>query len=105
MYDVNGWPSMVISTRRFAASGVTSTPFDAASTLAVQSNPAARRKGIARLRIHLSSRHHLLRLLIEGHLHARLDRGHVHAQRDGMAVAGFDRRIGRLARAHALHPV
>src|SRR5208337_2183232 len=42
MYDVNGLPSMVISTRRLAWSGVTATPFDAANALAAQSNPAAK---------------------------------------------------------------
>src|SRR5580692_9663565 len=57
------------------------------------------------LRIHLTSGHHLLRLLVEGHLLPGLDCRHIHAQRNAVAIAGFNRSIRRLAAAHALHPV
>src|SRR5690348_14976002 len=93
IYDVNGRPSMVMSTRRCASSGTTCTPdFPAArSSCAGMSMAAARAATRGSLRIHLAPSHHLLRFVVEGDLLAGLNRGHIHAQRDGVAVPCLDR--------------
>src|SRR5580700_5940945 len=97
---------MVMSTRRSAESDTTRTPFGgAAKALAARAKPAAAETNSNLLCIDLTPSQHLLRLVVEGHLHTSLDSGHVHAQCDGMAVARFNRRVRCLARAHALHPV
>ena len=57
------------------------------------------------LRIDLASNHDLLGLVVEGDLLPGLNGGDVHAERDGVAVAGFDAGVRRLAGADALHPV
>src|ERR1700684_236460 len=98
---------MVMSTRRRASFATTCTPEAGAAMSEVELNimAAAKIPSTAMLRIHLASHHHLLRLVVEGHFLAGLNRSHIHAESDGMAVSCFDRRIGRLARAHAFHPV
>src|SRR6185312_5278511 len=98
---------MVMSTRRCASSGATSTPdFPAAhSSCTGMSMAAARAATRASLRMDLPPDHHALRLVVEGNLLAGLNRGHIHAQRDGVAVPCLDGRIRRLVRTHALHPV
>src|SRR6202041_146137 len=92
-YDVKAFPSIVTSTRRASSFGVTFTWAEAIAP----PRPAATSPAINSLRIHLASRHHLLRLLVERNLHPRLDRRHVHAQRDRVAIAGLDARVRRLA--------
>src|SRR6201993_308511 len=52
-----------------------------------------------------STNHHLLLRVVEGDPLAGLNRCDRHAERDRMAVAGFDVRIGSFAAAHAFHPV
>src|SRR6185312_14223831 len=115
-YEVNGLPSMVTSTRRCAWSAVTLTPAPASfaragaalpsPTIAITPNINHLYRDLPScLYMNLASREHLLRLVVEGYLLAGLDGGDVHAQRDGVAVAGFDVGVGRLARADALHPV
>src|SRR5579875_3853285 len=101
---------MVMSTRRCAVSGVTLTPFCAVAAYgsAARTASAARVGAIfdrGELGKDLASCHDLLRLVVEGDLEAGLDGGDVHAERDGVAVAVFDRGVRGLAAAHALHPV
>src|SRR5580698_443943 len=99
---------MVMSTRRWASSGVTCTPLEvdaACNADAAKAQAANDTASAARLRIHLASRYDLLGLLVEGNFLAGLYCRNVHAESDGVAVSGVDRGIGRLARANALHPV
>src|SRR5919108_1680151 len=110
MYDVNGFPSTRTSTRRSASRGMTSTrgltPC-AWSRGAACCAPTATLTSSHALRICLcaSSHHNIALRVIEHDLSAAVHRGNGHAQRDGMAVACVDARVGLLARAHALHPV
>src|SRR5579862_7114409 len=106
MYDVNGLPSMVMSTRRCASSGTTCTPEVLAALSGwVGVRRAAARATTASLRINLASNHHVLRLVVEGDFLAGLNRSHIHAEGNGVAVAGLNGSVGRFARAQALHPV
>src|SRR3954454_16945241 len=95
---------MVTSTRRSASLATTRTPCPIAET-ATHPSASIPARNPAALRIRLASRDHLLSGIVERHLLTCLDRGDIHAQGNGVAVAGLDGRIGRLARAHAFHPV
>src|SRR5690348_5080910 len=97
---------MVTVTRWCASSGTTCTPLAAAfaKRLPPETRPATRQHA-SRLRIHLSSRQNLLRLVVKRHLLSGLDRRNVHAQRTRVAVARFNTSVRRLPRPHALHPV
>src|ERR1039458_4712281 len=95
---------MVMSTRRWASSGVTCTSLEDEAAKAQAANPNVAASA-ARLRIDLASRDDLLGLVVEGNFLAGLDGRDVHAQSDGVAVSGFNRGIGCFSRADALHPV
>src|SRR3954454_20603875 len=97
IYDVNGWPSMVISTRRSAAFGTTRTPWATPETAAQPSAsspapiPSAQRTRASRIR--LASHHYLLAGVVKRDLLPGLDSRHVHTQGNGVAVARLDGRV------------
>src|SRR6185437_1297396 len=102
---------MVMSTRRSETLGTTLTIWAGAARIGpvlqkaiaiISTSPST---SPAPLRIHLASRHHLLRFVVEGNFLARFDGGDIHAQRNRMRVPGLNRRVRRLARPDALHPV
>src|SRR5665213_3607794 len=98
---------MVMSTRRLASSATTLTPLPVslAKALPTRIIKPTRAPSSSNLRIDFASRHHLLRLVVEGDFLAGLDGGDVHAERDGVAVARLDAGVWRFARADTLHPV
>src|SRR4051794_36753263 len=107
MYDVNGFPSMVMSTRRCGSSATTRTPFPDG---AAKTNPAGRqhannKQSMILLSKDLASCDDLLSLVVERDFFSGLDCSNVHAECDGVAVACFDWGVRSFARAHAFHPV
>src|SRR6267143_2768998 len=101
MYDVNGLPSTVTSTRRSASRATTSTRGAWACPTTGRPSPSSTQT----LRMGASTHHDVLLAVVEYDVPPRMHRGDGHAQRDGVAVTGVDVRVRLPARAHALHPV
>src|SRR5256885_16036563 len=114
MYAVNGFPSTRTSTRRWASCGTTSTRGLGArgsgfgspeSRVPSPKPPRANSSQVFRIFSVPSTHHHVALGVVEHHLPPAVHRRDRHAQRDRVAVAPIDTRVGLLAAAPALHPV
>src|SRR3954469_2936945 len=99
MYEVNGFPSMVTSTRRCCSSATTWTPLPdwAAKAIPVDTNIAVSKQSMIRLLKDLASCDYLLGLVVKGDFLPGLDCSNVHAECNGVAVTRLNWRVRRLA--------
>src|SRR5215469_7768623 len=121
MYDVNGLPSIVMSTRCALSLTVRRTPCSPSFLFLVLPeitpngriiDKSAASNGRAQNRIDISPPHYslsscdyILFLIVEGDPFAGMQRGDRHTERDRVTVGSVNIGVRSFARPHALHPV